>query len=117
MNLKEGKNVAYTDDKISEMVMKTIKPYIDENIRLNRIIENQKETIEELNTEINKLQKELRDFPTKFEKLGRDEPMSRKEEQRSLPNGENVATLSCPICGKLVSNWEKYCNMCGQRLK
>lgn len=105
--------------ELNKAVMKSIKPYVYENVRLNRLLEVRDNKITELQNEISRLQTELDNFPSKFERLSRDEPMERKFKEFKSEDGSTYpfTRYYCPVCDNHISNWEKYCNLCGQRLK
>lgn len=93
------------------LAMKAIQPVLDENIRLQKIIEKHKENFEILESRIRELETEIDELPRKLSPSSRDNPMSPKYRDE-----DPVTDWYCPICDSRVSNWENYCLHCGQRL-
>lgn len=104
-------------------VYKYLKPYIHENIELNKRIENLKERlvrmegwVEDRDRQISKLTRHHEDSGLK-----RDEPMKARWQKKVYQHPdagrmEQHIFWFCPVCEKMISNWEPYCCMCGQRI-
>lgn len=95
----------------NELAMNAVKPILDENIRLQKVIKRHKSHIESLEFRIGELEAEIDELPRKLSPSSRDNPMSPKYRP-----GDNITVWYCPICDESVSNWENYCLQCGQRL-
>ena len=98
--------------ELEEKVKRCLEPYIREVADLNRRIDNLKEENKKLNKIIYDIQIENSKLKENHTDSGlkRDVPMAR------LWSTQSGFTNYCPACYKMVSNWEPYCCICGQRL-
>lgn len=113
--------IAYEDVLAHDLGVKVsdiIKPYITENIKLRSQIERNCEKIKELTDQLHQTQKERDEAILNHEDSGlkRDMPLSPYYKITTFSNGQKDTTWICPNCRSRVSNWEPYCNKCGQHL-
>ena len=112
------KNTITTDD-----VMIYLKPYVEENLRLNKQLETCKNRIQQLEqichdreTEITRLTEYHKDSGLK-----RDEAVNCLYVIKNISEGrfagQHCTLWFCPVCFASTSNWENYCVHCGQKLK
>ena len=99
--------------EIVDEIQRALTPYIEANIALNRKIDKMQERIDQQEKWI--YERDVRIARLKDTHidsgLKRDIPVGRLWAKKY-----GRLNLFCPICEKMVSNWEPYCCVCGQRL-
>lgn len=113
--------IAYEDVLAHDLGVKVsdiIKPYITENIKMRSQIERNCEKIKELTDQLYQTQEERDEAILNHEDSGlkRDIPLSPYYKITTFSNGQKDTMWFCPNCRSRVSNWEPYCNKCGQHL-
>lgn len=113
--------IAYEDVLAHDLGVKVsdiIKPYITENIKMRSQIERNCEKIKELTDQLYQTQEERDEAILNHEdsELKRDIPLSPYYKITTFSNGQKDTMWFCPNCRSRVSNWEPYCNKCGQHL-
>lgn len=113
--------IAYEDVLAHDLGVKVsdiIKPYITENIKMRSQIERNCEKIKELTDQLYQTQEERDEAILNHEDSGlkRDIPLSPYYKITTFSNGQKDTMWLCPNCRSRVSNWEPYCNKCGQHL-
>ena len=113
--------IAYEDVLAHDLGVKVsdiIKPYITENIKMRSQIERNCEKIKELTDQLYQTQEERDEAILNHEDSGlkRDIPLSPYYKITTFINGLKDTMCFCPNCRSRVSNWEPYCNKCGQHL-
>lgn len=95
-----------------------IQPYISEIATLHLRAKRKDATIKSLNDRIADLESEVQRLRTEHQDSGltRDVPKTPKYYVKKLSDGQSITFWYCPVCNSSVSNWEEYCNDCGQRL-
>lgn len=116
-NLKTESKSITTDD-----VMIYLKPYIEENINLHKLLHTQNERIKQLEKmchdktiEISRLKSSHKDSGLKRDI---DSPCLYVIQDITSGQlaGQKITEWFCPVCFARVSNWEPYCCHCGQKL-
>lgn len=95
-----------------------IQPYISEVADLNYRLKAKDKKIAALESSIKDLYAEINRLTTEHQNSGlqRDIPKKPKYRISELSDKSKFTTWYCPVCKGTVSNWEDYCNYCGQRL-
>lgn len=107
-------------------VYKHLKPYIQENIELNKRIDNLKERLIRMEGWVEDRDRQISTLTKCHEDSGlkRDKPMKAKWKKQVYqhPCEDDEERMKqhifwlCPVCGNMISNWEPYCCVCGQRI-
>lgn len=107
-------------------VYKYLKPYIQENIELNKRIDNLKERLVRMEGWVEDRDRQISTLTKYHEDSGlkRDKPMKAKWKKQVYQHPceddeermEQHIFWLCPVCEKMISNWEPYCCVCGQRI-
>ena len=94
--------------------MTELQTLCQEVLDLYKRVEYLEKTKDEMNEYARRLEEENR-------KLKYEYPDSKRKRDKALPykwqrrNGLFVEL--CPKCGKMISNWQNYCEDCGQKIK
>lgn len=111
----------YNEPEIKEdpintaLIDRVTEEYRSKNYELHRQILCRDEAIKDLNQNIEDLRDVIYHLKFEHEPIDRDKKANRKWVRTG--SGENKRLdFYCPQCGARVSNWESYCNYCGQAL-
>lgn len=118
-SLEETQKSSITADD----VMIHLKPYVEENLRLNKQLETCKNRIQQLEQIRHDRETEI----TRLTEYHKDSGLKRDEAMNCLYviidisegrfAGQHDTRWFCPVCFASTSNWENYCVYCGQKLK
>lgn len=118
----ESLETAKDDAVTAEDVMAYLRPYVEENIKLNEQLKSRDEQIRQLEKKCKDQYNEI----SRLERYHSDSGLKRDEEMPCLYVIHDITTGQfagqkdtrwyCPVCSARLGNWEDYCVYCGQKL-